>query len=168
MSASPDTVTPQGAARRPFEIRVVSGLVLGFGGLVAVAVLAVLALGIWSASNNTLDLLRDKSQSVLAQLSARVEMLELPAESQLRHIGRQIELGRIDVESPEFGQVLGGALSATPEVRSLVFIHADGRMLRALPYVIPVSLGPRILRAETAVIAALSVIQSICGDWRGA
>jgi 16S rRNA (uracil1498-N3)-methyltransferase len=37
-----------------------------------------------------------------------------------------------------------------------------------LPFVIPVSLGPRILRAETAVIAALSVIQAAWGDWREA
>ncbi|MGE0045675.1 MAG: 16S rRNA (uracil(1498)-N(3))-methyltransferase [Hyphomonadaceae bacterium] len=42
----------------------------------------------------------------------------------------------------------------------------ERRLLRALPYVIPVSLGPRILRAETAVIAALAVIQAHWGDWR--
>ncbi|MCA8900158.1 MAG: 16S rRNA (uracil(1498)-N(3))-methyltransferase [Hyphomonas sp.] len=30
-----------------------------------------------------------------------------------------------------------------------------------------VSLGPRILRAETAVVAALSVWQALKGDWRG-
>ena len=48
------------------------------------------------------------------------------------------------------------------------FTPEERRMLRGLPYVIPVSLGPRILRAETAVIAALSVIQSAWGDWRGA
>jgi 16S rRNA (uracil1498-N3)-methyltransferase len=46
------------------------------------------------------------------------------------------------------------------------FTHEERGTLRALPYVIPVSLGPRILRAETAVIAALSVIQSLWGDWR--
>lgn len=46
------------------------------------------------------------------------------------------------------------------------FTNEERRMLRALPYVMPVSLGPRILRAETAVIAALSVIQSVWGDWR--
>jgi 16S rRNA (uracil1498-N3)-methyltransferase len=46
------------------------------------------------------------------------------------------------------------------------FTPEERRMLRGLPYVIPVSLGPRILRAETAVIAALSVIQSAWGDWR--
>lgn len=47
------------------------------------------------------------------------------------------------------------------------FTAEERRMLRALPFVMPVSLGPRILRAETAVIAALSVIQSLWGDWRG-
>lgn len=46
------------------------------------------------------------------------------------------------------------------------FTAEERRMLRGLPYVIPVSLGPRILRAETAVIAGLSVIQSLWGDWR--
>jgi 16S rRNA (uracil1498-N3)-methyltransferase len=46
------------------------------------------------------------------------------------------------------------------------FTPEERRMLRGLPYVIPVSLGPRILRAETAAIAALSVIQSAWGDWR--
>lgn len=37
--------------------------------------------------------------------------------------------------------------------------------LRAHPAVVPVSLGPRILRAETAVVAALTLWQSTLGDW---
>lgn len=48
------------------------------------------------------------------------------------------------------------------------FTTEERRMLRTLPFVNAVSLGPRILRAETAVIAALSVIQSSWGDWRRA
>lgn len=40
--------------------------------------------------------------------------------------------------------------------------------LLKLPICIPVSLGPRILRAETAAIAALAIMQTQCGDWRGA
>ncbi len=48
------------------------------------------------------------------------------------------------------------------------FTPEERRMLRAFPFVVPVSLGPRILRAETAVIAALSVIQASWGDWRRA
>jgi len=34
-----------------------------------------------------------------------------------------------------------------------------------LPFVTPVTLGPRILRADTAALAALAVWQSIAGDW---
>ena len=37
--------------------------------------------------------------------------------------------------------------------------------LRALPQVVPLSLGPRILRADTAAVAALTLWQSTLGDW---
>lgn len=45
------------------------------------------------------------------------------------------------------------------------FDPAERRMLRALDFVMPVTLGPRILRAETAVIAALALVQAAWGDW---
>ena len=35
------------------------------------------------------------------------------------------------------------------------------------PGVVPISLGPRILRADTAAIAALALWQATRGDWRG-
>ncbi|PZW41878.1 16S rRNA (uracil1498-N3)-methyltransferase [Humitalea rosea] len=35
------------------------------------------------------------------------------------------------------------------------------------PFVVPATLGPRILRAETAVVAALAVMQALVGDTRG-
>lgn len=47
------------------------------------------------------------------------------------------------------------------------FAPQERRALRALGFVRPVSLGPRILRAETAVIAALTLVQAQWGDWRG-
>lgn len=37
--------------------------------------------------------------------------------------------------------------------------------LRAMPNVTPVTLGPRILRADTAAIAAMSLWQAAVGDW---
>ena len=37
--------------------------------------------------------------------------------------------------------------------------------LRALPQVVPLSLGPRILRADTAAVAALTLWQASLGDW---
>lgn len=38
--------------------------------------------------------------------------------------------------------------------------------LRKLPFVTAVSLGPRILRADTAALAALACWQAVLGDWR--
>jgi 16S rRNA (uracil1498-N3)-methyltransferase len=46
------------------------------------------------------------------------------------------------------------------------FDPAERRLLRVKSFVIPASLGPRILRAETAVCAALSLVQALWGDWR--
>jgi 16S rRNA (uracil1498-N3)-methyltransferase len=45
------------------------------------------------------------------------------------------------------------------------FDPAERDALRALPFVTPVTLGPRILRADTAALAALAIWQSVKGDW---
>jgi 16S rRNA (uracil1498-N3)-methyltransferase len=37
--------------------------------------------------------------------------------------------------------------------------------LRKLPFVCPVGLGPRVLRADTAALAALAAFQALAGDW---
>ena len=46
------------------------------------------------------------------------------------------------------------------------FDPAEREMLRALPFVTPVTLGPRILRADTAALAAIAIWQSVAGDFR--
>ena len=46
------------------------------------------------------------------------------------------------------------------------FSEEERQQLRALPYVTPIPLGPRILRADTAAVAAMAVIQATIGDWR--
>jgi 16S rRNA (uracil1498-N3)-methyltransferase len=45
------------------------------------------------------------------------------------------------------------------------FDPAERAALRALPFVTPVTLGPRILRADTAALASLAIWQSVGGDW---
>ncbi len=45
------------------------------------------------------------------------------------------------------------------------FSAAEHARLSALPFVHPMRLGPRILRAETAALAALTLWQSRFGDW---
>ncbi len=47
------------------------------------------------------------------------------------------------------------------------FTPEEQRLLRGLPFVVGVSLGPRILRAETAVIAGLTLLQAAWGDLAG-
>jgi 16S rRNA (uracil1498-N3)-methyltransferase len=64
------------------------------------------------------------------------------------------------------------ALAAIAERKLALLIGPEGgfseeerKMLRALPFVTPIPLGPRILRADTAAVAALAVIQASIGDW---
>ncbi len=46
------------------------------------------------------------------------------------------------------------------------FSDEERRQLRGLPFVTPIPLGPRILRADTALVAAMAVMQASIGDWR--
>lgn len=45
------------------------------------------------------------------------------------------------------------------------FSDEERRRLRALPFATAISLGPRTLRADTAAVAALAVVQATIGDW---
>ncbi|MBZ9989027.1 16S rRNA (uracil(1498)-N(3))-methyltransferase [Mesorhizobium sp. BH1-1-5] len=64
------------------------------------------------------------------------------------------------------------ALQAVKEKKLALLVGPEGgfsederKMLRALPFVTAVPLGPRILRADTAAVAALAAIQGTIGDW---
>ncbi len=46
------------------------------------------------------------------------------------------------------------------------FSEAERALLHGLPFVTAIPLGPRILRADTAAVAAMAVIQAAIGDWR--
>ena len=46
------------------------------------------------------------------------------------------------------------------------FTDEERSSIRASPNAVPISLGPRILRAETAALAALAAWMSAVGDWR--
>ena len=65
------------------------------------------------------------------------------------------------------------ALKAIKESKLALLIGPEGgfsdserALLRALPFVTPIPLGPRILRADTAAVAAMAVIQATVGDWK--
>jgi 16S rRNA (uracil1498-N3)-methyltransferase len=46
------------------------------------------------------------------------------------------------------------------------FSDAERVRLRTLPFAHPVSLGPRVLRADTAAVAAMALWQQHLGDWQ--
>lgn len=67
---------------------------------------------------------------------------------------------------------LRAAVSAPAPLAVLIgpeggFDEAERRVIAALPQSLAISLGPRILRADTAAVAALAIVQAAIGDWRG-
>ena len=65
----------------------------------------------------------------------------------------------------------GGGIAGALPVSVLIgpeggFAEEERAALSKLPNVIRLSLGPRILRADTAAVAALALVQAVLGDWR--
>ena len=68
------------------------------------------------------------------------------------------------------GEVPARAFATGP---ALILIGPEGgftdderSLIRSAANAVPISLGPRILRAETAALAALAAWMSVAGDWR--
>ena len=75
--------------------------------------------------------------------------------------------------SPPGGGGMGWGGTTCPSAPAAILIGPEGGFsadesakLRARPNVTTLSLGPRILRADTAAVAALTLWQASCGDWR--
>ncbi len=45
------------------------------------------------------------------------------------------------------------------------FSLEERNLILSKPFVVAVSLGPRIMRADTAAVAILSLVNAVCGDW---
>ncbi|MGO4387304.1 16S rRNA (uracil(1498)-N(3))-methyltransferase [Microvirga sp. 2YAF29] len=65
-------------------------------------------------------------------------------------------LAKLGNKEPSLAVVVGPEGGFTDQERALVAAHES---------CVRVSLGPRILRADTAAVAALAVVQSVLGDW---
>ncbi len=87
------------------------------------------------------------------------------------------DTGRLLVFCDEDAEVRDpvAALAAAPHDMPLAILigpeggfAADERaQLLKRSHVVRLSLGPRILRADTAAVAALALVQALLGDWRG-
>ncbi|WP_291844886.1 16S rRNA (uracil(1498)-N(3))-methyltransferase [Maricaulis sp.] len=132
----------------------------------------------------------DRFQAIAKEAAEQTERLDLPEIRDIERLDRVLDAWpdeRViifcDESGDEAGEAWGGArgrgqpmasaLAAFGAPPAAILIGPEGGFspverdrLRALDHVIPVTLGPRILRAETAAIAALTIWQSACGDWR--
>ncbi len=78
-----------------------------------------------------------------------------------------------DVKDPvaALSSARGGGLAGPLPVSVLVgpeggFAGDERAALLKLPNMVRLALGPRILRADTAAVAALTLVQAVLGDWR--
>ena len=86
-----------------------------------------------------------------------------------RYAGRRLILAD---EAAEVASPLA-ALAAIPRGTPLAvligpeggFAPAERAALLSKPYVTPLSLGPRIMRADTAAVAVLALVNAALGDW---
>ncbi len=110
-----------------------------------------------------------------AEQSGRLSVPEVRAPERIERILGQWPRERRLVFCDESGDALpiADALKAEPEGAFAILSGPEGgfapeerAMIRSPPFVLPVTLGPRILRADTAALAALGVWQSVKGDWR--
>ena len=65
-----------------------------------------------------------------------------------------------------------GAVHADAGIALLIgpeggFSDEERAALLRRPHIARISLGPRILRADTAAVAAMAVVQAVLGDWHG-
>jgi 16S rRNA (uracil1498-N3)-methyltransferase len=109
-----------------------------------------------------------------------IEAAEQCDRTALPALAEPVKLGRLLAEWPAdrmllFADEEGGvplAEVARPEPAAILigpaggFTQAERERIAALPQATRVALGPRILRAETAALAALTLWMSAVGDWR--
>ena len=73
-----------------------------------------------------------------------------------------------EVENPV--QSLQGAREAGQGIDVLIgpeggFAEEERALLLRQPKILRLALGPRIMRADTAAVAALALVQAVLGDW---
>ncbi len=131
----------------------------------------------------------DRLAKIALEAAEQTERLDLPEINEpltLEKALTTLELGKslifCDEAGDDTGQPWGGETGRARPIREALqalgaqsatllvgpeggFTSEERASLREKEFVCPVTLGPRILRAETAVVAGLAVWQSVVGDW---
>jgi len=100
---------------------------------------------------------------------------ELHAPAKLERVVADWDLGRPLLfcdEGAELGDPVAALAKLRPGPLALLvgpeggFDETERDLLLSRPFVTRLSLGPRILRADTAAVAALALVNAVLGDWR--
>ena len=116
---------------------------------------------------------RDRLQAHAVEAAEQCGGTFVPEVAEIEPLGKLLDTwpeGRALVFCDE--GLAGEAAPALPPAPAAILIGPEGGFsddersrLRGLPQTVPVSLGPRILRADTAAVAALTLWQAARGDW---
>lgn len=120
-----------------------------------------------------LNLDRARSLTVeAAEQCARTDLPELAGPAKLDVLLREWPSERVLFFADELGgEPASAAFAAHPGPAALLigpeggFDDAERALVRAHPKARPIGLGPRILRGETAAIAATALWMGVAGDW---
>jgi 16S rRNA (uracil1498-N3)-methyltransferase len=136
---------------------------------------------VWTARTQPERLNRDRLQAIAVAAAEQSERISVPEVRRPERLDRLLAAWPVDrrlilCDESGAGLPIADALSSLPPLApAAVFVgpeggFADGELdaLGKLTIVTRVGLGPRVLRAETAALAALAVFQAIAGDWRRA
>lgn len=99
---------------------------LGLGFFVLTSVAGVLGVGLVIGYQNTVDLLRQKSELLVASGRDQTRRFLEAAESQVDFVAEQLNSGDAEADgSEEFTSLLLGSLAATPQILRIQYISAD-------------------------------------------
>ena len=119
----------------------------------------------------------ERMRSNVVEAAQQCGILNLAEVAELTDFAKAIaDDGRLLIFCDEHADVQDpvAALKPVPRLPLSLIIGPEGgfsdderALLMKRANVVRIALGPRILRADTAAVAALAVVQAVLGDWRG-
>jgi 16S rRNA (uracil1498-N3)-methyltransferase len=113
------------------------------------------------------------SRTVVERVNVeRLQANAIEAAEQTERLSVPLVHGPESGQAPPIAEAVAGLRDALSAAAAVLigpeggFTETELDGLANLPFVSPVSLGPRILRADTAALAALAIVQALAGDWR--
>lgn len=124
--------------KEQFTLSIRTILIVGFGGLVIMGIVASLYLGLSAAFRNTQELLTDSVESLVTRMADKIDARLRPAEEQALWLAERVYDGRLSLRDPEtldasnITSLFHAMLAATPQVGAVGVVRQDGVMYQWL------------------------------------